>query len=112
MVVAGGDFRQLLPVVRHGSRAQVANAALPKSHLWQFFRRHCLTQNMRVREGDGAFAEYLLRIGKAREHVVPGTMQSNSHRIGTRRCRELSLERSQTWQLGLPTRSSSPPAPC
>ena len=72
VVVVGGDFRQLLPVVRHGSRAQVANAALPKSHLWRLVRRHRLTQNMRVREGEGAFAEYLLRIGEGREPVVAG----------------------------------------
>ena len=30
--MVGDDFRKLLAVVRHGSGAQVANAALPKSH--------------------------------------------------------------------------------
>jgi hypothetical protein len=35
-VVFGGDFRQVLPVVRKGSRAQIVSATLRKSYLWEF----------------------------------------------------------------------------
>jgi hypothetical protein len=35
-VVFGGDFRQVLPVVRNGSRTQIVGASLRKSYLWEF----------------------------------------------------------------------------
>ena len=34
VIVFGGDFRQVLPVVRRGTRAQIVNACLQKSYLW------------------------------------------------------------------------------
>jgi ATP-dependent DNA helicase PIF1 len=33
-IVFGGDFRQVLPVVRKGSRAQIVAASLRSSYLW------------------------------------------------------------------------------
>jgi hypothetical protein len=33
IVVFGGNFRQVLPVVRHGTRSQIVNATLQKSYL-------------------------------------------------------------------------------
>jgi hypothetical protein len=33
-VVFGGDFRQVLPIVRRGSRPQVVGASLRMSYLW------------------------------------------------------------------------------
>uniref|UniRef100_A0A453A3X3 ATP-dependent DNA helicase n=1 Tax=Aegilops tauschii subsp. strangulata TaxID=200361 RepID=A0A453A3X3_AEGTS len=50
-VVFGGDFRQVLPVVRKGSRAQIINSSLRRSYLWD------------------SFAEYLLRIGDSKEET-------------------------------------------
>ena len=35
-VVFGGDFRQVLPVVRKGSRAQIVDASLRRSYLWDY----------------------------------------------------------------------------
>jgi hypothetical protein len=35
-IVFGGDFRQVLPVVRKGSRAQIVGASLRKLYLWEF----------------------------------------------------------------------------
>ena len=32
-IVLGGDFRQVLPVVRKGSRAQIVGASLQRSYL-------------------------------------------------------------------------------
>jgi hypothetical protein len=34
-VVFGGDFKQVLPVVQKGSRAQIVGASLRRSHLWE-----------------------------------------------------------------------------
>jgi len=48
VVVMGGDFRQVLPVVLHGNPPQVVNAALKKSRLWSYVKILHLHLNMRV----------------------------------------------------------------
>lgn len=48
----GGDFAQILPVVRKGSRAQIVQASLSRSYVWEQLRIRCLTENMRVRGTD------------------------------------------------------------
>ena len=57
-----GDFRQVLPVVAQGTRAQITDATLLKSYIWGNVRRIRLTHNMRAKN-DNWFAEHLLRIG-------------------------------------------------
>uniref|UniRef100_A0A453NCD3 ATP-dependent DNA helicase n=1 Tax=Aegilops tauschii subsp. strangulata TaxID=200361 RepID=A0A453NCD3_AEGTS len=39
VVVFGGDFRQVLPVVTRGTRAQITDATLLRSYLWQKIRK-------------------------------------------------------------------------
>ena len=63
MIVLGGDFRQVLPVVRRGSRTAVVAATLKSSPLWRHVRTIQLTQNMRTRHNEAAFAEWLLQLG-------------------------------------------------
>ena len=62
----GGDFAQILPVVRRGNRAEVVNACLQKSFLWPAFRVLHLRENMRVGSGEGnrAFADWLTRLAQ------------------------------------------------
>ncbi|KAL6639554.1 hypothetical protein ACP70R_023284 [Stipagrostis hirtigluma subsp. patula] len=67
-VVFGGDFRQVLPVVRKGSRAQIVGASLRRSYLWESMRHLKLVRNMRA-QNDPWFADYLLRIGDGTEDV-------------------------------------------
>ncbi|XP_034601220.1 uncharacterized protein [Setaria viridis] len=67
-VVFGGDFRQVLPVVRKGSRAQIVDASLRRSYLWESMHHLKLVRNMRA-QSDPWFAEYLLRIGGGTEEV-------------------------------------------
>ena len=50
--VFGGDFAQILPVIKRGSRAQIVDACLQRSFLWPSFRILTLRQNMRVRHGE------------------------------------------------------------
>jgi DNA helicase Pif1-like protein/PIF1-like helicase len=47
-VVLGGDFAQILPVVRKGSRADIIAATLQRCHVWSSLQLLHLTQNMRV----------------------------------------------------------------
>jgi hypothetical protein len=68
VIVLAGDFRQVLPVVKHGSRAQIVGASLKRSMLWRHFRLFKLTENMRVlRNGQDEelrqFDEWLLQLG-------------------------------------------------
>jgi len=67
-VVFGGDFRQVLPVVRKGSRAQIVDASLCRSYLWGYMRHLKPVRNMRA-HSDPWFAEYLLRIGNGIEEA-------------------------------------------
>ncbi|GKC15090.1 ATP-dependent DNA helicase PIF1-like protein [Tanacetum coccineum] len=70
VVVFGGDFQQILPVIPNSSRQDIVHASLNMSYLWQ----HCtvlkLTKNMRLRVGCNPedaeeindFADWILNI--------------------------------------------------
>ena len=84
LLILSGDFRQLLPVVKRGVRAQIVNACITKSErLWQQTQILHLTTNMRcerlLRRGDPAsasqiqeYADWLLRLGEGRIPVAAG----------------------------------------
>jgi hypothetical protein len=67
-VVFGGDFRQVLPVVRKGTRSQIVDASLRRSELWDCMHHLKLVRNMRA-QNDPWFAKYLLRIGNGTEET-------------------------------------------
>jgi hypothetical protein len=69
VIVLGGDFRQVLPVVRRGTRAQVTDATLKRSHLWNDIKQIKLWRNMRARF-DPWFSDFLLRIGDGTEASI------------------------------------------
>jgi ATP-dependent DNA helicase PIF1 len=69
VMVFGGDFRQVLPVVPRGTRAQVTDASLQRSYLWDNIRKIRLTRNMRA-QTDPWFSSYLLRIGNGTEETI------------------------------------------
>ncbi|KAL8615794.1 hypothetical protein ACOMHN_048502 [Nucella lapillus] len=57
-VVLSGDFRQTLPVIAKGTRADEVNARVKASYLWPHIRRLSLSTNMKLyvscsRVGDG-----------------------------------------------------------
>ncbi|XP_077264817.1 uncharacterized protein LOC143898893 [Temnothorax americanus] len=66
-VLLAGDFRQTLPVVPRGTRADEVKACVKKSHLWSLIRKISIRKNMRVHlKGDvfaGQFSKLLLKIG-------------------------------------------------
>jgi hypothetical protein len=67
-VVFGGDFRQVLLVVRKGSRGQIVEVTLRSSYLWKEMRPLRLVTNMRA-HNDQWFADYLLRVGNGTEET-------------------------------------------
>jgi len=46
VVVFGGDFRQVLPVINGGSRAAIVMASMNSSYLWEHCKVLKLTKNM------------------------------------------------------------------
>ncbi|XP_018497175.1 uncharacterized protein LOC100905460 [Galendromus occidentalis] len=63
IMVLGGDFRQILPVVEKGSRRQIVESCLKHSDLWKHFHQLELTHNMRLTETDTIFRNWLLQVG-------------------------------------------------
>ncbi|KAI5419734.1 hypothetical protein KIW84_043772 [Lathyrus oleraceus] len=62
LIMGGGDFRQVLPVVRKGTKAQMISACIVQSHLWNHTKILPLRHNMGSLH-DQEFAEFLIRIG-------------------------------------------------
>ncbi|XP_020243613.1 ATP-dependent DNA helicase PIF1-like [Asparagus officinalis] len=69
VIVFGGDFRQVLPVVPRSTRSQTIKESLVSSHLWRKMIKLQLSKNMRAKS-DTAFSEFLLRIGNGDEPTV------------------------------------------
>ncbi|KAL6554020.1 hypothetical protein OROMI_019693 [Orobanche minor] len=61
VVVLGGDFRQILPVVPKGSRHDIVHASISSSQLWDSCEVLKLTKNMRLQTRE--FAEWILNVG-------------------------------------------------
>jgi hypothetical protein len=82
VIVMGGDFRQLLPVVPRGTKSMTVDAALKSSSLWQHVQVLLLHENMRVKklqeEGASeetvakfvAFSDFLLALGNGTAMAV------------------------------------------
>ncbi|XP_057739820.1 uncharacterized protein LOC130956895 [Arachis stenosperma] len=74
VVVLGGDFRQVLPVIPKGSRAEIVMASINSSVLWKYCEVCCLTKNMRLTMGLEqstsqelrSFSDWILQIGEGR----------------------------------------------
>ncbi|KAK9072462.1 hypothetical protein SSX86_008896 [Deinandra increscens subsp. villosa] len=72
VVVFGGDFRQILPVVQGGTQHDIVKASLSSSHLWRKCEVLRLTKNMRLTVGNQnsdieatrEFAQWLLDLGE------------------------------------------------
>ena len=63
-VILGGDFAQILPVIKQGSRTSTVIACLQKSFIWPKLKQLRLRTNMRVRNStqDGPFRDWISRL--------------------------------------------------
>lgn len=61
IMIMGGDFRQVLPVIEKESRGQMILACIIKSQLWATIKILHLRQNMRSIH-DHEFAQFLMRL--------------------------------------------------
>lgn len=91
LIVFGGDFRQILPVVPKGSRSDIVGQCLNKSLIWRYVTVLKLRINMRVQQAQSSddpllaqelqqFADYLLSVGdgKAETLELPSTLGSST----------------------------------
>jgi PIF1-like helicase/DNA helicase Pif1-like protein len=69
VVIFGGDFRQVLPVIPKGTRQDIVFATLNFSNIWNDCKVLRLTKNMRLRPGLAnvdelrEFADWILKVG-------------------------------------------------
>ncbi|XP_074377209.1 uncharacterized protein LOC141718724 [Apium graveolens] len=76
-VVLGGDFRQILPVIPYGDRADIVSANITRSRLWAACKVFILKHNMRLSKGNSdernevlsIFARWLLDIGEGQNYI-------------------------------------------
>lgn len=71
VVVLGGDFRQILPVLQKASRQEIVHSTINSSPLWKFCKVLLLQRNMRLQTTSSScddsstieFAEWILTLG-------------------------------------------------
>ena len=63
VLVLGGDFRQVLPVIPRATRLQIIRKSLKSSPLMAAFKTIHLTENKRAAENEEHFSQWLLQLG-------------------------------------------------
>ncbi|XP_058729905.1 uncharacterized protein LOC131601957 [Vicia villosa] len=97
VVVFGGDFRQILPVVRKGCRHDIVSASINSSELWKFCKVLTLSNNMRLAAPNSnieskevkEFSDWMLDIGNGKQasnesgestlHIPEDLLVTDSH---------------------------------
>ena len=64
LFILGGDFRQILPVVKNGSQTDIIQDTITFSDLWPLFK--ILKLHINLRSIDSTFSSFLLEIGDGR----------------------------------------------
>lgn len=71
VLLLGGDFRQVLPVVPRGGREATVLNSIKNSALWHHIEVRPLTVNMRTQADQSDFSNYLLSIGEDKIDKLP-----------------------------------------
>jgi len=58
-----GDFRQTLPIVKHGGRVQIAQTSVKSSKVWRHFSLLKLFENMSTSPDEIEYNKWLLELG-------------------------------------------------
>lgn len=94
--ICAGDFRQILPVIKNGSKEDIIGSCISSSTHWRYFSILHLTINMRLssmpiqlhdaRTRQTAYAESILAIGEGRDHphalIINKDEQSSCMKVG------------------------------
>ncbi|XP_029657219.1 uncharacterized protein LOC115231303 [Octopus sinensis] len=80
IVLLAGNFRQTLPVIPRGTRADEVNASIKSSYLWHHSEKLHLTTNMRVQMfGDDNAATFSAQLLDVSNGTVPGDTDGFNH---------------------------------
>jgi ATP-dependent DNA helicase PIF1 len=82
VMLLGGDFRQVLPIVPRRGRAHIVSVLINRCALWQHFSVFRLSINMRAGAAQQQFASWLLRLGEG----VDNTGDNNDKIVLPARC--------------------------
>jgi hypothetical protein len=77
LIVLGGDFRQILPVLKNSSRTNIIAETIKSSYLWPFF---CILKlNINMRSLNINFSKLLLEVGegKIKKFKIPEEWRTN-----------------------------------
>jgi ATP-dependent DNA helicase PIF1 len=74
VIVFGGDFRQILPVIPRGSRSDIVHSAINASTIWDQCKVLTLTKNMRLQSSTDEnekketdeFSKWILKVGEGK----------------------------------------------
>lgn len=72
-VVFAGDFRQILPVVPLGNRAEIVSACIKSSYIWPHVTELTLSENVRVRSDSpnyNLFLNFMMQVGEGRLPIL------------------------------------------
>ena len=77
LIILGGDFRQILPVVKNGTERKIIEETIKFSQLWPLFKVLKLNKNLRCI--DKEFSELLLKIGdgKIENFIIPESWKTD-----------------------------------
>ncbi|XP_065665643.1 uncharacterized protein LOC136087065 [Hydra vulgaris] len=76
-ILFGGDFRQILPVVKRGQPAEVVESCIKCSLQSQWVQKFALTQNMRVQDGEVELSQWLLKLRNGTTPIFGDTEQND-----------------------------------
>ena len=103
VIVFDGDFRQTLPIVKHGSRTQVVNACLKRSRIWDGnIEIHHFIVNMRLRlqglDNDAEdYAKWLITIGDGTAPTTSNEMYDDIIKVPNTICFQGTKEDLLDW---------------
>ncbi|GBG72718.1 hypothetical protein CBR_g12286 [Chara braunii] len=101
VLLLAGDFRQVLRVVKHGSRAQQIDASMKMSPLWKIFEVHQLTENMRILslgndEMTRMYDHFLMQIGNG-DHPCVLPNEPAAVRLPREICTDKPIDELISW---------------
>jgi hypothetical protein len=72
LIIFGGDFRQTLPIIQHGTQLDIINSSMKNSPtIWRYITTLRLAKNLRigVNKEHQAYVNYLLKVGDCTEQT-------------------------------------------
>ncbi|XP_074277522.1 uncharacterized protein LOC141601151 [Silene latifolia] len=77
VIVFGGDFRQVLPVLPRRTQQEAVEASIVTAPIWLNLTKFRLTENIRARE-DPEFSEFLLKLGNGELQIEESEIKQTS----------------------------------